>query len=61
VTVSDDDEEENQGFSGWLRTGDGVEYMKVFVMCNTLMVVLTMAWPQLKTAVTIAMEYWNEQ
>ncbi|XP_065340120.1 uncharacterized protein Xport-A [Cloeon dipterum] len=56
-----DDDEEYQGFGGWLRTGEGVEYMKIFVVCNTFMVVLTMAWPHLKNVFTIAVEYWNEQ
>ncbi|XP_059476328.1 uncharacterized protein LOC132197213 [Neocloeon triangulifer] len=55
----DDEEEENSGFSGWLRTGEGVEYMKLFVMCNTLMVVLTMSWPHIRNVYTIASEYWN--
>jgi len=52
-----DDDNENEGFAGWLRSGEGVEYMKVFVMLNTFMVVLTMSWPHLKNMYIIFSDY----
>ncbi|XP_073836916.1 exit protein of rhodopsin and TRP A [Musca autumnalis] len=46
--VDDDGNELNSGFGAYLRSGEGVEMMKLFVFANTIMLILTMAWPQFK-------------
>lgn len=50
VTTDLIDSDDEQGFSKWLRTTDGLELMKLFVLGNTFVVFLFMAWPQLKEA-----------
>ncbi|XP_005182992.1 uncharacterized protein LOC101899688 [Musca domestica] len=46
--VDDDGNELNSGFGAYLRSSEGVEMMKLFVFANTIMLILTMAWPQFK-------------
>ena len=48
-----DDDSENQGFGTWLRSTDGVEMMRLFVIANSLLVFVTMAWPNMQEALTI--------
>lgn len=48
IDATDSDEEIS--FSNWLRTADGIELMKLFVVMNSLIVFLTMSWPQIKEA-----------
>jgi hypothetical protein len=54
------DDESNQGFSKWLSTGEGVEYMKMFVILNSLMVFITMTWPQIEQAFDIIYSFFEE-
>lgn len=42
------EDEEIGSFSSWLRSGAGVEYMRIFVVLNSLIVFMTMAWPQME-------------
>ncbi|KAF2885955.1 hypothetical protein ILUMI_20219 [Ignelater luminosus] len=42
IDATDSDEEIS--FSNWLRTADGIELMKLFVVMNSLIVFLTMMW-----------------
>ena len=44
----EDDEAQNQGFGNWLRSEDGVEMMRLFVIANSLLVIVTMAWPSMQ-------------
>lgn len=53
----DDDESHNQGFSDWLRSVDGVEMMRLFVIANSLLVFVTIAWPNMQQTFTIIKEY----
>ncbi|XP_058064435.1 uncharacterized protein LOC131214091 [Anopheles bellator] len=43
-----DDDETNAGFGKYLRSQEGIEMMKLFVIANTLVVFMTMAWPQMQ-------------
>ena len=52
-TKFDDDEDQNQGFSTWLRSDDGIEMMRLFVIANSLLVVVTMAWPSMQQTFSI--------
>lgn len=59
--IIDDDEELNSGFSEWLRTGEGVAYMRWFVVFNSLIVFLSMSWPQMTTTVKALISYFTEE
>ncbi|XP_015589560.1 uncharacterized protein LOC107265074 [Cephus cinctus] len=48
-----DDDSHNQGFGEWLRSSDGVDMMRLFVLANSLVVFVTMAWPNMQEAVNI--------
>ncbi|XP_011309132.1 uncharacterized protein Xport-A isoform X2 [Fopius arisanus] len=52
-----DDDEHNQGFSDWLRSVDGIEMMRLFVIANSLLVFITIAWPNMQQTYTIIKEY----
>lgn len=52
-----DDDSENQGFGTWLRSTDGVEMMRLFVIANSLLVFVTMAWPNMQEALYILKDY----
>lgn len=47
-TNSIDSDSEEGTFSGWLKSGEGVELMKLFVICNSMIVFFTLTWPQLQ-------------
>ncbi|XP_018803272.1 PREDICTED: uncharacterized protein LOC108977811 [Bactrocera latifrons] len=38
----------NSGFGDYLRSPEAVEIMKLFVFANTIMLIVTMAWPNFK-------------
>ncbi|CAH4029378.1 unnamed protein product [Pieris brassicae] len=41
-------DDENQGFGGWLRSADGLENMKLFVIANSIVILTTLVYPQLR-------------
>lgn len=54
------EDDEQQGFSEWLRTGDGIAYMRVFVIINSFVVFLTMGWPHLTKAFNNINSFFGE-
>lgn len=52
-----EDDNENQGFSDWLRSSSGIEMMKLFVISNSIMIVVTMAWPAIQEVTNIIYEW----
>ncbi|KAJ8721324.1 hypothetical protein PYW07_002099 [Mythimna separata] len=44
VAVDSLDDEE-QGFGGWLRSSDGLETMKLFVIANSIVMLTTIVYP----------------
>lgn len=63
VSVRDDSkqdylefEDEEKGFGAWLRSGDGVEWMRLFVIGNSIAVFLTMTWPHMQSTAKIIKE-----
>ncbi|XP_012258833.2 uncharacterized protein LOC105687618 [Athalia rosae] len=52
-----EDEAQNEGFSEWLRSSSGVELMRLFVVANSLVVFITMAWPNMQEALFIVKDY----
>ncbi|BES92548.1 Hypothetical protein NTJ_05356 [Nesidiocoris tenuis] len=55
----EDIEELNQGFSQWLQSGSSVEYMRVFVVVNSLVVFMTMGWPQMQQFFATLMSFFE--
>ncbi|XP_011551604.2 uncharacterized protein LOC105383271 [Plutella xylostella] len=49
----DDDE---TGFGGWLKSADGMDTMKLFVIANSIVVVSTLALPHVQTVFDILYE-----
>lgn len=49
-TRKEEDSEDEQNFSNWLRSDQGVESMKLFVLANTVFIFLMMIWPKMKEA-----------
>lgn len=47
-TIDQQDSEDEQGFSKWLRSEEGVENLKLFVLGNSIIVFLALSWPQIK-------------
>ncbi|XP_011351501.1 uncharacterized protein LOC105287578 isoform X1 [Ooceraea biroi] len=52
--MSDD---ENQDFGNWLRSSTGVEMMRLFVIANSILVFVTMAWPNMRESFYILKDY----
>ncbi|KAG6461632.1 hypothetical protein O3G_MSEX012755 [Manduca sexta] len=50
VDSLDDDE---QGFGGWLRSPDGLETMKLFVIANSIVMLTTLVYPHMQAAFQI--------
>lgn len=48
-----DAEDTNAGFGKYLRSQEGIEMMKLFVIANTIVVFMTMAWPQMQQSYQI--------
>ncbi|XP_039290936.1 uncharacterized protein LOC111062392 isoform X3 [Nilaparvata lugens] len=55
-----EDEEGGGGFGKWLRTGDGFQYLRFFVVLNSLAVFLTMGWPQISVSLQALYEFFTE-
>ncbi|KAK3919302.1 RING-type E3 ubiquitin-protein ligase PPIL2 [Frankliniella fusca] len=48
-----DSDDENEGFGNWLRSRDGVAYMRLFVVANSLLVFMTVSWSHVWQVVDI--------
>ncbi|XP_022209918.2 uncharacterized protein LOC111065804 [Drosophila obscura] len=44
----EEDKDLNSGFGDYLRTPEAFEMMKLFVFANTIMLIVTLAWPHIK-------------
>ncbi|XP_026282799.1 uncharacterized protein LOC113209477 [Frankliniella occidentalis] len=51
-----DSDDENEGFGRWLRSSDGVAYMRLFVVANSLLVFMTVSWSHVWQVVDIVRE-----
>uniref|UniRef100_A0ABD2VV52 Uncharacterized protein n=1 Tax=Trichogramma kaykai TaxID=54128 RepID=A0ABD2VV52_9HYME len=51
-----DDDSDNQGFTTWLRSNDGAEMMRLFVLANSVLVAVTMAWPMMQQTFQVIRE-----
>ncbi|XP_075974395.1 exit protein of rhodopsin and TRP A [Anticarsia gemmatalis] len=41
-------DDEEQGFGGWLRSSDGLETMKLFVIANSIVMLTTLVYPHIQ-------------
>ncbi|XP_075146066.1 exit protein of rhodopsin and TRP A [Haematobia irritans] len=57
--AEEDEKDLNSGFGDYLRSSEGVEMMKMFIFANTIMLILTMAWPQVKLQYIWFMQWWD--
>ncbi|KAJ3665051.1 hypothetical protein Zmor_000566 [Zophobas morio] len=62
-TTEPPDSEEEESFSKWLRSSEGLENLKLFVIGNSVLIFLLVSWPQIKetleTAYYMYIEYQN--
>lgn len=49
------DEDTNSGFAEYLRSTQGAEMLKLFVVANSIVMFLTVAWPQMKQSYELLM------
>ncbi|CAH2108539.1 unnamed protein product [Euphydryas editha] len=49
----DSTDEDEQGFGGWLRSADGLENMKLFVIANSIVLLTTITYPHIKYMIEI--------
>lgn len=56
-TVDEEEKDLNQGFGDWLRSSDGVEMMRLFVIANSLLVFVTIGWPNIQQVWSIIKDY----
>lgn len=49
---------ENQGFSEWLRSSDGLEMMRLFVIANSILIFVTMGFPKMQEAFGALKDYY---
>ncbi|KAL9896062.1 uncharacterized protein LOC119639373 [Glossina fuscipes] len=50
----------NSGFGQYLRSDEGVEMMKLFVFANTVLLIVTQAWPHIQQQYIWFRQWWEE-
>lgn len=55
-----DNESSNRPFGSYLRSEEGLNTMKMFVIVNSIVMILTMGWPAMKQAYEIVHEKLEE-
>lgn len=55
------DEDQNSGFAEYLRSSQGSEMLKLFVVANSIVMFLTVAWPQMKKSYELLMSYFGDE
>lgn len=53
------DEDQNSGFAEYLRSSQGSEMLKLFVVANSIVMFLTVAWPQMKRSYELLMSFFG--
>lgn len=49
---------DNQGFSDWLRSSDGLEMMRLFVIANSILIFVTMGVPKMQEVISVLNDYF---
>ncbi|CAL7933838.1 unnamed protein product [Xylocopa violacea] len=52
------DDTDNQGFSDWLRSSDGLEMMRLFVIANSILIFVTMGVPKMQEVIGLLNDYF---
>ncbi|XP_017796252.1 PREDICTED: uncharacterized protein LOC108577580 [Habropoda laboriosa] len=55
------DDVHNQGFSEWLRSSDGLEMMRLFVIANSILIFFTMGLPKMQELISTLKEYYYSE
>lgn len=55
------DEDQNSGFADYLRSSQGSEMLRLFVVANSIVMFLTVAWPQMKKSYELLMSYFSDE
>lgn len=55
------DEDQNSGFAEYLRSSQGAEMLKLFVVANSIVMFLTVAWPQMKKSYELLMTFFGDE
>lgn len=56
--IEDDDKDLNSGFGDYIRSPEAAEMMKLFVLANSVVILLTMAWPNIRELYKTFEEWW---
>lgn len=59
-TSEPQDSEEEESFSKWLSSNEGVENLKLFVIGNSLFLFILISWPQIKEVIEAAYDFYSE-
>ncbi|XP_059610378.1 uncharacterized protein LOC132257480 [Phlebotomus argentipes] len=51
------DDDPNSGFASYLKSSQGLDMMRLFVVANSLVVFITMAWPSIKDTFEIIRDF----
>ncbi|CAO1432628.1 unnamed protein product [Diamesa serratosioi] len=60
-TTNDNEGDLNSGFSSYLQSSSGTETLRLFVIVNSLVMFLTIAWPQMKSVFSMIEEFYTEK
>lgn len=60
VKKNDEEDEMNSGFSSYLKSVSGMNTLRMFVIVNSLVMFLTVAWPQIKLCAEIVRDIFFE-
>ncbi|CAO1432490.1 unnamed protein product [Diamesa tonsa] len=58
--TNDNEGDLNSGFSSYLQSSSGTETLRLFVIVNSLVMFLTIAWPQMKSVFSMIEEFFTE-
>lgn len=59
-TVDEIDSDEEPNIANWFWNADGFEFLRFFVIINSLFVFLAMSWPQIKMTLDEAYYYYKD-
>jgi hypothetical protein len=58
--MNDKPYDQNQGFGKWLQSSEGVACMTLFVITNTIVMLMTMSWPHFTDVMEFISYYFIE-
>jgi hypothetical protein len=58
--MNDTSDDINEGFGNWLRSSEGAAYMRLFVIANSIVIIMTMTWPCVADIIEIISSYFTK-